>query len=367
MGCEQCLRGAKLVIFVTGRCENPVCQSYCPISLEKRGKDIVYANERRLGNWDSKRMTDCIIAEVERGQSEGASFTGGNPLLVVDRVVRLSECLKGHFGTDFHLHLYAPVHGLKKKQLDELANAIDEIRFHPTSLNELNAVEPAFQKKWDIGIEVPAFPGQIEFLRNIVEWLEDKAFQYDKTPFLNINQLECSESNYQYLLEMGFIQETGSLAAIAGSDKTAIAIVKWSAESIERTNVHYCPSSAKDSIQLPNRLLRYAHMMAEPFDIIREEGPHRGLLIRGVIRGTNPLTEGQQKAVRSILHFRLGIPQDQVAWDPIKGRFLVNPLILEDLAAEVRHLETTENLSLEIGIVEEYPTADGLETGFEPL
>ena len=108
-------------------------------------------------------------------------------------------------------------------------------------------------------------------------------------------------------------------------------------------------------------------MMAEPFDIIREEGPHRGLLIRGVIRGTNPLTEGQQKAVRAILHFRLGIPQDQVAWDPVKGRFLVNPLILEDLAAEVRHLETTENLSLEIGIVEEYPTADGLETEFEPL
>jgi pyruvate formate-lyase activating enzyme-like uncharacterized protein len=312
MGCEQCLKGAKLVIFATGKCINPLCRSYCPISAERRDKDIVYANERKLGKWNSKSGLKTVIKEAENAGSEGASFTGGNPLLVVDRVIEAAKNLKKHFGTTFHLHLYAPVNHLKNRWLDKLCLVIE-------------------------------------------------------TPFLNINQLESSESNYRFLLKSGFDHEKNSLVAIAGSSKTASAVVSWVSNNLEQTTAHYCPSSAKDSVQLPARLLRYAHNMAQPFDIIREEGPHRGLLIRGAIRGKHSLTKHQQERLKTILLEKLEIPEDQIAWDPKRERFLVNPLILEELASEIRDISRVEDLDLLFGIVEEYPTADGLKTGYDPL
>ncbi|MFX0116531.1 MAG: hypothetical protein ACFFB3_18425 [Candidatus Hodarchaeota archaeon] len=366
-GCEQCLKGAKTVIFVTGRCGNRSCESYCPISFERRGKDLIFANERFLGKWKSINLLENIIKETEVAQSEGASFTGGNPLLVIDRVIEIAKNLKKYFGADFHLHLYAPARNLRKIWLDRLCPVIDEIRFHPTSLKELEPLEQAFLKTWDVGIEIPAFPSQEDFLMGIAKWLEKKASQYEKTPFLNINELEWSESNLKSLEKMGYKQKKNSIAAIAGSSKTANSIIEWASKELKLATVHYCPSAAKDSIQLPNRLLRVAHNVANPFDIIREDGPHRGLLIRGVIQGITPLTKQQEKILRAILHVKLEIPQEQVVWDFEKSRFLVNPIILEDLAAEIRKLGQIRNLNLRMGIVEEYPTADGLQTGFDPL
>lgn len=366
-GCEQCLKGAKLVIFATGKCRNPLCRSYCPISSERRDKDIVYANERKIGKWNSKSGLEVVIKEAENAGSEGASFTGGNPLLVADRVIEVAKNLKKHFGTAFHLHLYAPVYHLKNRLLDKLCLVIDEIRFHPTSLKELLMLDQAFLKNWDFGIEVPAFPGQERYLIAIAEWLESKTLKYEKNSFLNINQLESSESNYRFLLESGFSHEKSSLAAIAGSSQTASAVVRWVSSNLEQTAAHYCPSSAKDSVQFPARLLRYARNMAQPFDIIREEGPHRGLLIRGTIRGKRSLTRQQQERIKTILLEELEIPEDQIAWDSNKERFLVNPLILEDLASDIRDISRLEGFDLLFGIVEEYPTADGLETGFDPL
>ena len=191
--------------------------------------------------------------------------------------------------------------------------------------------------------------------------------KYEKAAFLNINQLESSESNYRFLLKSGFSHEKDSLVAIAGSNQTASAVVRWVSTNLELTTAHYCPSSAKDSVQFPARLLRYARNMAQPFDIIREEGPHRGLLIRGTIRGRHSLTKRQQERLKTILLGKLEIPEDQIAWDPIKKRFLMNPLILEDFTSEIRDFSKEENLDLLLGIVEEYPTADGLETGYDPL
>lgn len=366
-GCEQCLQGAKLVLFVTGKCGNPLCSPYCPISLERRGKDVLYANERQLDKKNPKWTLKEIISEAENAESEGASFTGGNPLLVVDRVIELGKGLKRQLGDDFHLHLYAPARHLPKNRLSDLCSVIDEIRFHLTSLSQLNILKQVFQMSWEVGIEVPAFPGREDFLRGLAKWLERNSNRYEKKSFLNINELESSESNFQFFQKMGLKQKKGSIAAVAGSSSTAKAIVEWASKELEQTTVHYCPSAAKDAVQLPNRLLRLARNVAEPFDIIREEGPHRGLLIRGVIRGIGPLTEQQEEVLRAILHIELEIPHEQVVWDIKKKRFLVNPIILEDLAVEIRKLGQARNLNFQMGIIEEYPTADGLQTEFDPL
>jgi len=56
-GCVLCHQGAKMVLFVTGRCHR-TCW-YCPLSRERKGLDVVFANDR------CGRIALDIIREAE--------------------------------------------------------------------------------------------------------------------------------------------------------------------------------------------------------------------------------------------------------------------------------------------------------------
>jgi pyruvate formate-lyase activating enzyme-like uncharacterized protein len=76
-GCQLCARGSKLVLLVTGKCAS--CCYYCPLSEAKLGKDVVYADEMKVSQWDD------VVSEAESIGAEGAGITGGDPLAVTDR------------------------------------------------------------------------------------------------------------------------------------------------------------------------------------------------------------------------------------------------------------------------------------------
>ena len=121
-GCKLCIRGAKLVLFVTGIC-NHSCY-YCPLSEKRRGKDVVYANERPV-----KSYAD-ILEEARLMDALGTGITGGNPALKFKRVIRYLKLLKREFGKEHHVHMYC-IGALPNEKLKELKDAgLDELRFH---------------------------------------------------------------------------------------------------------------------------------------------------------------------------------------------------------------------------------------------
>ena len=122
-GCRICRQGAALVLFVTGRCERSCF--YCPLSQERKGRDLVFADETRV-----EEIRE-ILEEGRAIDALGTGITGGEPLAKLEYVLECIRALKAAFGREHHIHLYTGMLP-DKKTLQRLREAgLDEIRFHP--------------------------------------------------------------------------------------------------------------------------------------------------------------------------------------------------------------------------------------------
>ncbi|MHC1630524.1 MAG: radical SAM protein [Methanoculleaceae archaeon] len=252
-GCIQCRKGAAMVLFITGRC-NRYCW-YCPLSAERKGRDVIYANERRLSSPEE-------AVEVARTMDALATgITGGEPLMVVDRVVTYAGRIREEFGADHHIHLYTGAIPTGS-DLERLSGVVDELRFHPPheSWGRIMespypaAVESAREHGFVVGIEVPALPG-MEFLRPILPMLD----------FMNIDELEWGESCSEEMRRRGLEPVDDLHNAVRGSRE-------WAEPLLDEPKVHWCSSAYKDSVQLRRRLQRIARRTARPFDEITGDG-----------------------------------------------------------------------------------------------
>jgi len=255
LGCRLCMAGAKSVLFVTGLCTAGCF--YCPISSERRGRDVTYVNEVPVGD-----VRD-LVGEVAASMSEGVGVTGGEPLEVLGRVVDYVRVLKEVFGPRFHVHLYTSGLKLDPGSMEALVNAgVDEVRVHVVGSRSLEAVRLALQYPVDVVVENPALPRALGRLKELVLKLYELEVRY-----VNLNELEVSESNYLSLAIRGYVV-SGSGRSVAGSREVALELLSWVAESGLGMSVHYCPAIYKDAHQYPARLSRRARATRRVFEEI---------------------------------------------------------------------------------------------------
>jgi hypothetical protein len=325
-----------MVLLVTGKC-GMSCY-YCPLSEGKKNRDVIYANELRV------ERDEDIIAEAEAIGARGTGITGGDPLQAMDRTVRYITLLKERFGVSHHIHLYtATVDRDKFVRLQECG--LDELRLHPPvehwkHLEHLKIAEALEGMKMKVGFEVPAIPGELEGLVTLCHY----AAEHD-LDFVNLNELEVSETNCQALMDRGFVVRSDVSSAMLGSEELAREVVRRMGEAVP---VHFCSSSFKDQVQLRERLKRRAKRVARPLDLVTSEG----MMLVGIVEA-----EDLPKAMR-LLREEHDVPQELMHLDHKRKRLEVAPWVLEDLASR---------LPFQCYLVEEYPTADHLEVEREPL
>lgn len=333
-GCVLCRQGAKMVLLVSGECSTGCF--YCPLSLEKRGRNVLFANEKRCTD------DEDIIKEAEMIHAKGTGITGGDPVACLDRSVHYIRMLKERFGKRHHIHLYTS--SLDIAAFESLEEAgLDELRIHPPvarwkKLSKTGLAEFKKRSKMKIGFEVPSLPGSDAALRSLIEYAQEAGLD-----FVNLNELEFSEGNWDQLRERGFEIVDDKSSAAKGSGELAMAM----ASSGFRVPVHYCTSAFKDSVQLRNRLKRRALRVALPSDIITEDGT----LLKGVVEG--PMDE-----IMALLREKYEVPEELMRKDEERERVEVAPWVLEEISPE---------LPYDSFLVEEYPTADRLEVEREPL
>ena len=352
-GCKRCVKGEKLVLFVTGVCGNGC--PYCPVSDRKNMRDVTFANE-----WEVSSEED-VLEEARLMGATGAGVTGGDPLAVLDRTVRYIRLLKDSFGEDFHIHLYTPLLRVTQDSLERLAAAgLDEIRFHPR-LDDDGAWERLLLAKrfsWSVGVEVPLIPEHADNLRKLLRFLAG----HDVVDFVNLNEFEYADNQVFEKAGKHYEPKDSLSYGVKGSVELGKDLLELA--SSLGIQAHLCTARSKDAVQLATRLKRRAERAAAPYDAVDEEG----LLTRGAIydevsiadpryeEALAGLSEDEKSsslerlgALRRFLVDEWGVPEELVALDEERLRLLTTTSVAEAAAEE---LNTT------VALVKEYPTHD---------
>ncbi|PIN75141.1 radical SAM protein [Candidatus Woesearchaeota archaeon CG10_big_fil_rev_8_21_14_0_10_36_11] len=356
-GCQYCVKGEKLVIFVTGNC--PRHCYFCPVSDEKYQNDVQFANERNVTTFAD------ISKEARAMDAKGAGITGGDPLEKLERTCEYITKLKQEFGKEFHIHLYTSLNLVTNETLQKLfTTGLDEIRFHLDLENTTlwKKLSLAKEFSWDIGVEVPLIPNKEQQLKEMVDFI------HDKVDFCNLNELEVADNDHSSLLKMGFVVKDQLSYAIEGSQELGIQLIEYVEEKGYDLPVHVCTATLKDATQLANRIKREADNVKRSFDTVDAEG----MLTRGALY-LKTLTPGfgyreklkridkekyvlQLKSLRVKIKEKLKCKDEDICIDMHKPRILLSKNALK------RNVKFFKKCNLVPAIVVEYPTADQLET-----
>ncbi|MGC9072445.1 MAG: radical SAM protein [Acidilobus sp.] len=266
-GCDLCFSGLKAVIFITGVCDESCF--YCPIDMTRWGKRVIYVNEEKAHD------VDAVIAEVQRQGARGASITGGDPLADLPLVLRVIRSLKDVMGERFHVHLYTPGRYATPEALMALWRAgLDEIRFHPVKREYFQAIRLAARLTgMSVGAEIPIAPGLEGWAMDVIRAVEEAGGS-----FVNMNELEFSDTNYNRLRMRALVPSGPRYPAAKGSLETALRVLRWASEN-SNVSVHFCPASYKAEFQVRNRFWMTGRRDRTWFEALTPEG----LLVRGEV------------------------------------------------------------------------------------
>jgi hypothetical protein len=324
-GCRYCVKGEKLVLFISGKCSRNCW--YCSLSNKRKNIDKIWANEREIKN------TRELIEEVKESNSKGMGITGGDPLLFIDRTIKFCKIAKKKLGKGFHIHIYLPTKLVDEEKLKESRKYIDEVRLHPEFLitGDKNKEEDIAKiiltskifGKQNTGIELPLIPEKrreiLDFILQVEEFIE----------FINLNELELSDTNYNQVTRKYKLKEGGYV--IARSKEAGLWILDGLKKRKTRLKVHLCTADLKNNFQYKNRLKRHKIMKYG-------KKTEDGTVIYFVA----------DKKLKNRL-------RNNAYLDKRKSRLIINPLAVNRLMKD----------KIKIMRVEEYPTYDRYEAESE--
>ncbi|MBW6451217.1 MAG: radical SAM protein [DPANN group archaeon] len=325
-GCILCIDGKKSVLFVTGIC-NKTCY-YCPLSEQRKNTENMWINEKPIDK------TDDIFEEIDYCKSKGIGITGGEPLLKAYKVIQYITILKKRYGNRFHIHMYTGLEQIDIQVLKDLKLAgLDELRFH--HVGDFSAIKNAVDVGLETGIEIPIIPGNEKTTTDMIKKAEKIGVS-----FLNLNELEFSDTNSKYLEKKGFELKDNDFYAVKGSEDAAEYVLKWCLDNIKTLKVHYCSASTKYDYQYWLRLKRRAKMICKQFESVTKTG----LIRKGVITGD-----------LEMITKKLGLKKD---WFDIKNNRIETTIGNARLAAR---------RGFNAAVVLEMPTSDSFDMELTPL
>lgn len=263
--CEACKKGVgTMTSYLSFACHRRCYFCFNP------NQDNYEAFQNRKRDWEA----DLLRIKQEGGQLTHIALTGGEPLLYPDDTTaffrRIGESFPGA-----HRRLYTSGDLLTESLLRQLKEAgLDEIRFSykledSSDLQEKVLANMSLAKTYipSVMVEMPVMPDAEETMITLLNRL-------DEIGICGINLLELCfpYHNAQAFLKRGYELKNppyrtlynfwyaGGLP-IAGSEKTALRLMRYAAQNHLRLGVHYCSLENKNFGQMyqQNHILAKGH------------------------------------------------------------------------------------------------------------
>jgi pyruvate formate-lyase activating enzyme-like uncharacterized protein len=241
---------------------------------------------------------------------------------------------------------------MNKENLEKLKPFVDEVRVHPSFLQTLSKEASAMVmlgdikklelaseifKKENLGIEIPIIPEKkdeiIEFVKRIAHLIR----------FINMNELELSETNFDIFTEKySFNEDTHT---VSNSVPIGLEIMKSFRKISPNLLVHLCTDYLKSHYQFGNRLKKHTIL---PLGFHDEEGMANYIVIRCKDENEMQKIEGELKSSKQT-EFYPDVPRNRI-------------ILSEKLAGRL-----TKTKKYKIFQITEYPTFDKIEVESYPV
>lgn len=262
-GCRVCAAGGWSCLFINGRC-NASC-FYCPTSQDDTGDPLT--------NGIPFATPEDYAEYVALFGFSGASISGGEPLLTLDRTLAYIDAVRRRCGDSVHLWMYTNGTLLTRDIASELRSAgLGEIRFDIGATNyNLGKLHLAVGVIPTVTVEVPMVPEEEELMRGKLAEMAAAGVQH-----LNLHQLRLTPYNSQHLASRPYTFVHGENVTVLESELGALRLVRYALENGIDLPVNYCSFPYKR---------RFQHAAARRRGIPFVRAGHEEVTEAGYLRG----------------------------------------------------------------------------------
>lgn len=281
-GCRACLEGNWSCLFITGNCN---CRCfYCPTAQDVGGAP-------GTNNLDFPKVDD-YVDYLARFDFSGASISGGEPLLVLEKSLQYLRAIRRRLGDGIHLWLYTNATLLTADIARRLRDSgLDEIRVDIGATGyALDQVKLAVGIIPHITVEIPAIPEEGARLQGKLAEMADCGVNY-----LNLHQLRLTNHNYTQLAGRGYTFLHGESVTVLESELTALELLRSSLDQQLSLGVNYCSFVYKNRFQGAAGRRRAGAQVAKNHENVTAAGYLRSLSLRGA-------SEDVQRQVERLQH-----------------------------------------------------------------
>lgn len=311
-GCVSCAAGRWSCLFLNAVCDGGCF--FCPGGGFVGGEPGVPVAEGL--SFETPRSYAGYVAGLGY---RGASFSGGEPLLTMGRVLEFLASLQALSSGGRrrpYTWLYTNGRGASPQRLARLAAAgLDELRFNVAGeAYELSAVRRAVGVIPRVTVEIPVIPEDASRLRQLLPELARLGVDH-----LNLHELMALGRSPAALAARGYTFLHGPHPPVLGSELLALELLEQAERSRLSLGVHYCSGSFKRACHAWAPRARAAELTAGPLDSLTRWGTLRTLWV--------PTSPDQAQRLGQALRSAGHSPQ-RWSYDPAQERLDVHPAAL---------------------------------------
>ena len=209
---------------------------------------------------------------------KGIGFSGGEPLLVVDRVLSHIEAVRREFGDAIYLWMYTNGDLVDHDIMRRLREAgLDEIRFNLSAREYDTApVLTAREHIPTVTVEIPAIPEHFERLKDLLVEMQSIGVDY-----LNLHELTVESQNWRPLRGRGYHVDCSTGLSIIESEMCALRLLQHACDEGLRLPINYCSTAYKNRFQKRGWRMRQARAALHGSQEITGAGLIRSLVASG--------------------------------------------------------------------------------------